>query len=76
MRLNITTLRNGDKGAAGFLVLADTADNVKKAVYTVHPRGCPDYYRTSTLYKPAQNDPIKAYQSINFQIKMNFETYA
>ena len=55
-------LGGGDKGAAGALVLADSADAVKKAVETAYPRSRPAYADKFAIHTCKVVDGIKVFE--------------
>jgi galactokinase len=56
-------LGGGDKGAAGALVLADSADAVKKAVETAYPRSRPAYADKFAVHTCKVVDGIKVFEN-------------
>ena len=57
-------LGGGDKGAAGCLVLADSADKVKAAVDTGYPRSRPDFADKYAVHTCKVVDGIKLFEDV------------
>ena len=57
-------LGGGDKGAAGCLVLADSAQDVKKAVDTAYPRSRPDFADKYAVHTCRVVDGIKLFENV------------
>jgi len=57
-------LGGGDKGAAGALVLADSADALKRAVDTVYPRSFPQYRDKYAVHTCKVVEGVKVYDGL------------
>ena len=57
-------LGGGDKGASGSLVLADAADDLKKAVDTAYPRSHPEFADKYAVHTCKIVDGIVVYDNV------------
>ena len=57
-------LGGGDKGAAGCLVLADSAKDVKKAVDIAYPKSRPDFADKYAVHTCRVVDGIKLFENV------------
>ena len=54
----------GDKGASGSLVLADAADDLKKAVDTAYPRSHPEFADGYAVHTCKIVDGVVVYDNV------------